>query len=332
MPGALVSALAEFGVRGIDLTRIESRPTRIELGTYLFFAGLRRPHRRRRGRRGTQSAAPSLCRRAIPGFVADGLTRRALRHRADEAARWLTRLRDGKPDERGSRRERSVDAGAARPVLRQRRAPPRHPPAWRGTDAVGPRAGPRVRPRCRAAGGMLAHSVATRASQTAAVIGSQLEAATHRDAGIHEVQVGSWKTATTTTRSPSSTRSTSAGTTASSTSRYPVAKPATTCWTATCRCSPTCACAISTTTIVHGDIVLVSHGAAIRLAAAVLAGVEADFALDNHLDNTESVALTPITDGRWSCVRWGSADAAVLPEEEATPVADAVRSSTDPMG
>lgn len=36
-PGALVAALAELGIRGIDLTRIESRPTRIELGTYLFF-------------------------------------------------------------------------------------------------------------------------------------------------------------------------------------------------------------------------------------------------------------------------------------------------------
>jgi prephenate dehydratase len=36
-PGALVSTLAEFGMRGIDLTRIESRPTRIELGTYVFF-------------------------------------------------------------------------------------------------------------------------------------------------------------------------------------------------------------------------------------------------------------------------------------------------------
>lgn len=36
-PGALVAALTEFGMRGIDLTRIESRPTRVELGTYLFF-------------------------------------------------------------------------------------------------------------------------------------------------------------------------------------------------------------------------------------------------------------------------------------------------------
>ncbi len=36
-PGALVEALTEFAVRDIDLTRIESRPTRTELGTYVFF-------------------------------------------------------------------------------------------------------------------------------------------------------------------------------------------------------------------------------------------------------------------------------------------------------
>jgi prephenate dehydratase len=37
VPGALVTALLEFGIRDIDLTRIESRPTRVELGTYVFF-------------------------------------------------------------------------------------------------------------------------------------------------------------------------------------------------------------------------------------------------------------------------------------------------------
>lgn len=36
-PGALVAAMAEFSIRDIDLTRIESRPTRTELGTYIFF-------------------------------------------------------------------------------------------------------------------------------------------------------------------------------------------------------------------------------------------------------------------------------------------------------
>ncbi|WP_336881112.1 prephenate dehydratase [Rhodococcus globerulus] len=36
-PGSLVQALSEFAARGIDLTRIESRPMRTELGTYRFF-------------------------------------------------------------------------------------------------------------------------------------------------------------------------------------------------------------------------------------------------------------------------------------------------------
>jgi prephenate dehydratase len=36
-PGALVAAMTEFAMRDIDLTRIESRPTRTELGTYKFF-------------------------------------------------------------------------------------------------------------------------------------------------------------------------------------------------------------------------------------------------------------------------------------------------------
>jgi len=37
VPGALASALAEFAIRDIGLTRIESRPTRTQLGTYIFF-------------------------------------------------------------------------------------------------------------------------------------------------------------------------------------------------------------------------------------------------------------------------------------------------------
>jgi prephenate dehydratase len=39
-PGALVNALAEFSSRGINLTRIESRPLRQELGRYMFFCDL----------------------------------------------------------------------------------------------------------------------------------------------------------------------------------------------------------------------------------------------------------------------------------------------------
>ena len=36
-PGSLVEVLAMFAQRGINLTRIESRPTRQQLGTYVFF-------------------------------------------------------------------------------------------------------------------------------------------------------------------------------------------------------------------------------------------------------------------------------------------------------
>jgi len=39
-PGALVEALQEFSTRGVNLTRIESRPLRSELGRYMFFCDL----------------------------------------------------------------------------------------------------------------------------------------------------------------------------------------------------------------------------------------------------------------------------------------------------
>jgi broad specificity phosphatase PhoE len=80
-----------------------------------------------------------------------------------------------------------------------------------------------------------------------------------------------------------------------------------------------------------GDIVVVSHGAAIRLAAATLSGVETSFVLDHHLANTEAVALVPITDGRWSCVQWGARTPPFYPEPDVHPVEDALR-APDPMG
>src|SRR4029079_11282479 len=39
-PGALVDALSEFSSRGINLSRIESRPLRQGLGRYMFFCDL----------------------------------------------------------------------------------------------------------------------------------------------------------------------------------------------------------------------------------------------------------------------------------------------------
>lgn len=80
-----------------------------------------------------------------------------------------------------------------------------------------------------------------------------------------------------------------------------------------------------------GDIVVVSHGAAIRLVAAVLAGVDSGFALDHHLANTEAVVLAPITDGRWSCLQWGTLLPPFYPEVDVHPVEDALQSA-DPMG
>ena len=79
------------------------------------------------------------------------------------------------------------------------------------------------------------------------------------------------------------------------------------------------------------DIVVVSHGAAIRLAAAVLAGVEPSFVLDHHLANTEFVALAPITDGRWSCLQWGPRTPPFYPDPDVHPVEDALEAA-DPMG
>ncbi len=179
---------------------------------------------------------------------------------------------------------------------------------------------------------MLAHSVATRASQTAAVIGSQLEMRPIEVAGVHEAQVGRLENR----NDDDAVAEFNAIYERWHHGELDVALPG----------GETGNDVLDRYVPVlthlrmrylddhdfHGDIVVVSHGAAIRLAAAVLAGVEAGFALDHHLDNTESVALTPITDGRWSCVRWGTLTPPFYPEEEATPVADAVRSSTDPMG
>jgi broad specificity phosphatase PhoE len=76
-----------------------------------------------------------------------------------------------------------------------------------------------------------------------------------------------------------------------------------------------------------GDVVVVSHGAAIRLVGAVLGGIDASFALENHLANTQSVVLSPITDGRWSCVQWAEHLPPFEPEREVHALNHA-----DPMG
>ncbi|OBG85019.1 prephenate dehydratase [Mycobacterium sp. E1715] len=97
-PGALLGALTEFGIRGIDLTRIESRPTRTSLGTYMFFADCV-------GHIDDDAVAEAL--KALHRRCADvrylgswptGSPAGVLPPPADEAARWLARLREGKPE------------------------------------------------------------------------------------------------------------------------------------------------------------------------------------------------------------------------------------------
>jgi broad specificity phosphatase PhoE len=180
--------------------------------------------------------------------------------------------------------------------------------------------------------GLLLHSVATRAAQTAAEISTEVNVAATEVTGIHEVQVGDlenrndddavaefdavyrrWHEGERDVPLPG-------GETANQVlDRYlPVLTGLRTRylddddWT--------------------NDIVVVSHGAAIRLTAAVLAGVESSFVLDHHLANTEAVVLTPVTDGRWSCVRWGTLTPPFYPVPGAAVAADAVESNSDPMG
>ncbi len=96
VPGALVSAMTEFAIRDIDLTRIESRPTRRELGTYIFFLDCV-------GHIEDDAVAEAL--KALHRRCADvrylgswptGSVAGAAPPQLDEASRWLMQMREGK--------------------------------------------------------------------------------------------------------------------------------------------------------------------------------------------------------------------------------------------
>jgi prephenate dehydratase len=94
-PGALLSALAEFGIRGIDLTWIESRPTRTGLGTYTFFLDCVGHI----GDGAVAEALQALYRRCVDvrylGSWPTGAVAGVVPPEPDEASRWLARLQDG---------------------------------------------------------------------------------------------------------------------------------------------------------------------------------------------------------------------------------------------
>ncbi|MGC4960646.1 histidine phosphatase family protein [Gordonia sp. DT218] len=72
------------------------------------------------------------------------------------------------------------------------------------------------------------------------------------------------------------------------------------------------------------DVYVVSHGAAIRLIAARLAGVDPTFAASTHLQNTGSIELEYV-DGLWRLHRWGAVTGPFGPTVDEPLV-------TDPMG
>ena len=95
-PGALVSAMNEFGIRDIDLTRIESRPTRTGLGTYVFFLDCV-GHIEDSA---VAEALKALYRRCADvrylGSWPTGAAAGVLPPHLDAGEQWLTRLRDGR--------------------------------------------------------------------------------------------------------------------------------------------------------------------------------------------------------------------------------------------
>ena len=95
-PGALVSAMNEFGIRDIDLTRIESRPTRTGLGTYVFLLDCV-GHIEDSA---VAEALKALYRRCADvrylGSWPTGAAAGVLPPHLDAGEQWLTRLRDGR--------------------------------------------------------------------------------------------------------------------------------------------------------------------------------------------------------------------------------------------
>jgi broad specificity phosphatase PhoE len=179
--------------------------------------------------------------------------------------------------------------------------------------------------------GMIAHSTALRAMQTATEIGEQVGMAIDHLEGIHEVQVGELENR----NDEAAIREFEAIYERWQMGELDVPMPGgETGQQVLDRYLP----AITQLRLRHlddhgwkGDIVVASHGAAIRLVAAVLAGVDGSFVLEHHLANTESVVLSPITDGRWSCVQWGALTPPFHPEPRLHPAEDALL-GVDPMG
>ncbi len=67
------------------------------------------------------------------------------------------------------------------------------------------------------------------------------------------------------------------------------------------------------------DVMVVSHGAIIRLAVTAMSGIDKKFAASRHLANTESITLEPIAGGGWRCVSWGEETVSLVAKADAKP-------------
>jgi broad specificity phosphatase PhoE len=179
--------------------------------------------------------------------------------------------------------------------------------------------------------GMLLHSVALRAIETAAVIGDELDLRPREIDGIHEVQVGDLEMRNDDDAVERFNKvyerwhlgELDAALPGGETGREVLARYVPVLVDLRMR--------YLDDDDWKGDIVVISHGAAIRLAAAVLAGVDGSFVVEHHLANAESVILAPITDGRWSCTHWGQHAPPFLPDPRGMPAPEELESA-DPMG
>ena len=167
--------------------------------------------------------------------------------------------------------------------------------------------------------GMLLHSVALRAAETAAVLGEEFRLSPKRLEGIHEVQVGDLEMRDDDEAVEAFNKIYERWHLGELDASLPGGETATEVLD---RYVPVLTGLRMRYLDDHDwteDIVVVSHGAAIRLAAATLAGVDGTFVVEHHLANAESVVLAPITDGRWSCLQWGVHTPPFMPDPRGMP-------------
>ena len=152
---------------------------------------------------------------------------------------------------------------------------------------------------------LLVHSAAARASQTAAVIAAELSLPAQEVQGIHEVQVGDLENRNDEDAIAEFTAVYRRWHFGDLSARFPGGESAHDVLARYLPVLDDVRARYLEESTWHGDIVLVSHGAAIRLVAAHLAGIDPGFALRCHLENTQSVVLSAAADGSWACPRWG---------------------------